>query len=117
MNYLRVVARDASGLAAACGTFVAMRWLICILFTLPQCWRARNLQPADIRMGDGPFTARRRGAQAKLSGYRVFSGIREIWARDVYLKDDYLSISNSAVVIDLGGLGGGEYHRRRRWED
>jgi hypothetical protein len=21
-----------------------------------------------------------------------------------------------AVVIDLGGLGGGEYHRRRRWE-
>jgi predicted MFS family arabinose efflux permease len=22
-----------------------------------------------------------------------------------------------AVVIDLGGLGGGEYHRRRRWND
>jgi hypothetical protein len=22
-----------------------------------------------------------------------------------------------AVVIDLGGLGGGEYHRRRRWDD
>jgi uncharacterized oligopeptide transporter (OPT) family protein len=22
-----------------------------------------------------------------------------------------------AVVIDLGGLSGGEYHRRRRWED
>jgi hypothetical protein len=21
------------------------------------------------------------------------------------------------VVIDLGGLSGGEYHRRRRWED
>jgi hypothetical protein len=21
------------------------------------------------------------------------------------------------VVIDLGGLGGGEYHRRRRWQD
>lgn len=21
------------------------------------------------------------------------------------------------VVIDLGGLGGGEYHRRRRWND
>jgi uncharacterized oligopeptide transporter (OPT) family protein len=21
-----------------------------------------------------------------------------------------------AVVVDLGGLGGGEYHRRRRWE-
>ena len=22
-----------------------------------------------------------------------------------------------AVVIDVGGLGGGEYHRRRRWAD
>ena len=22
-----------------------------------------------------------------------------------------------AVVIDLGGVGGGEYHRRRRWQD
>jgi hypothetical protein len=22
-----------------------------------------------------------------------------------------------AVVIDLGGIGGGEYHRRRRWVD
>ncbi len=22
-----------------------------------------------------------------------------------------------AVVIDLGGLSGGEYHRRKRWED
>jgi hypothetical protein len=22
-----------------------------------------------------------------------------------------------AVVIDLGGIGGGEYHRRRRWSD
>jgi hypothetical protein len=22
-----------------------------------------------------------------------------------------------AVVVDVGGLGGGAYHRRRRWED
>jgi hypothetical protein len=22
-----------------------------------------------------------------------------------------------AIVIDLGGFGGGEYHRRRRWQD
>jgi hypothetical protein len=21
------------------------------------------------------------------------------------------------IVIDLGGVGGGEYHRRRRWQD
>ncbi len=28
-----------------------------------------------------------------------------------------LLILGVAVVIDLGGLSGGEYHRRRRWED
>jgi FkbM family methyltransferase len=102
LNYFKVIARDASGLAATCGMLVAVRWLLCIVLTLPQCLKSRNLQPADIRMGNGPFVARHRGARAKLSGNRVFSGIREIWVRDVYLKDDYLSISNSAVVVDLG---------------
>jgi FkbM family methyltransferase len=53
-------------------------------------------------MGHGPFTVSRKGAQAKLAGPQVFSGIREIWVRDVYLKGDYLKVSPGALVIDLG---------------
>src|SRR5580692_2741184 len=101
-NYFRVILRDASGVAASCGMLVAVRWLMFVALTFRECMRTRNLQPADIRMGNGPFLAQHRGARAKLSGNRVFSGIREIWVRDVYLKDDYLSISRSALVVDFG---------------
>jgi FkbM family methyltransferase len=53
-------------------------------------------------MGHGPFSVVRQGAGAKLTGEQVFSGIREIWVRDVYLKNNYLEIPPGALVIDLG---------------
>jgi FkbM family methyltransferase len=101
-NYIRTLARDAAGIAGTCGPWIAIRWLWCILVTLPECLKIRNLQPADRLMGNGPFTVSRKGARAKLTGQQVFSGIREIWVRDVYLKGDYLKISPGALVIDLG---------------
>jgi FkbM family methyltransferase len=102
MNQLKTIARDARGIAATCGWGVALRWLWCVLLTFTECYKAGNLQPADQRMGNGPFVAVRQGAQAKLGGQQVFSGIREIWVRDVYLKNNYLQIPAGALVIDLG---------------
>jgi FkbM family methyltransferase len=102
VNYLHKIARDATGIAATCGWWVAVRWLFCIASTLPECIRTRNLQPADRRMGDGPFIVTRRRARAKLCGRQVFSGLREIWVRDVYLKNDFLEIPNASLVVDLG---------------
>jgi FkbM family methyltransferase len=100
--YVRTIARDARGIAATCGFWVTLRWLWCILVTLPEGLKVRNLQPADRLMGNGPFSVSRQGARARLAGQQVFSGIREIWVRDVYLKDDYLKIPPGALVIDLG---------------
>ena len=102
MNYLKTIARDAKGIRATCGWSVALRWLWSIALTFLECLKARNLQPADRRMGCGPFAVRRQSAQAKLAGQRVFSGIREIWVRDVYLKNNYLKIPPGALVVDLG---------------
>jgi FkbM family methyltransferase len=102
MNYLKIILKDARGIATRCGWPVALRWLWCVLATLPACMRSHNLQPADLRMGNGPFLVSRNGARAKLAGQQVFSGIREIWVRDVYLKNDYLRISPGALVVDLG---------------
>lgn len=102
MNYLRTIVRDARGVAVACGLWVALRWLWCIVLTWRECLRVRNLQPADRRMRSGPFAVARRGSRAKLAGQQVFSGIREIWVRDVYLKDNYLDIPPGALVVDLG---------------
>jgi FkbM family methyltransferase len=101
-RYFRTIARDAAGIATACGPLVAMHWLACIMLALPECLKTRNLQPADRRMGAGPFVVTRRLARAKLSGQQVFSGIREIWIRDVYLRDDYLAIPRGGLVVDLG---------------
>jgi FkbM family methyltransferase len=53
-------------------------------------------------MGDGPFRARRARSEAILTGTQVFSNLREIWVRDVYLKDDFLSVPKNAIVVDLG---------------
>ena len=102
MNQLRIIVHDARGIAETCGWRVAVRWLWCILLTSPECRRARNLQPADRRMGNGPFTVVRQGARAKLVGNQVFSGIREIWVRDVYLRNNYLQIPPGSLVVDLG---------------
>jgi FkbM family methyltransferase len=106
VNHLRIIARDARGIAVTCGWRVAVRWLWCILLTWPECKRVRNLQPADRRMGNGPFKVARQGARAKLAGQQVFSGIREIWVRDVYLKNNYLQIQPGSLVVDLGANQG-----------
>jgi FkbM family methyltransferase len=102
LNYLKSITRDARGISRACGPLLAIHWLFCIATAFLECLHTGNLQPADRRMGNGPFVVRRGKARAKLIGRQVFSGIREIWVRDVYLKNDYLAISKGALVVDLG---------------
>jgi len=101
-NHIHKIIIDARGIAKRCGWLVSLRWLWNIALTLPACLKTRNLQPADLRMGSGPFLVNRAGARAQLIGRQVFSGIREIWVRDVYLKNDYLTIPTGATVVDLG---------------
>ncbi|MHB9011050.1 MAG: FkbM family methyltransferase [Ignavibacteriaceae bacterium] len=38
----------------------------------------------------------------KLIANQIFSGIREIWIRNVYLKDGFIKIPDAGVIIDLG---------------
>jgi FkbM family methyltransferase len=102
INFLQVILRDARGIARVCGPGIALRWLWCIASSVRECVAQRNLQPADRLMGHGPFSVRRGTAQANLAGEQVFTGIREIWVRDVYLKNDFLRIEPGAVVLDLG---------------
>src|SRR2546423_5965385 len=99
---VRIILRDFIGLVRACGIGVALRWLLMIALNLKKCVRARNLQPADLAMGVGPFAARLGRARAKLFGAQAISGIREIWGRDVYLDHGRLSILPDATVVDLG---------------
>ncbi len=102
LRFATVVASDFVGLTRVCGPAVAARWAGSVVQTFNRCRQARNLQPADQAMGEGPFRVKRKHATARMAGPRILSGIREIWVRDVYLKDDYLQIPPDAVVVDLG---------------
>jgi FkbM family methyltransferase len=102
MNALLKIASDAAGISRVCGISVAAKWLMLTVIKLPAVLKSRNLQPADRAMGDGPFKAKRARSRAILTGSQVFSNLREIWVRDVYLKDDFLSVPRNAVVVDLG---------------
>jgi FkbM family methyltransferase len=106
MNVLLKIAVDAAGITKVCGISVALKWLSLILINFPAVARSGNLQAADRAMGKGPFQARRAQSRAILIGTQVFSGLREIWVRDVYLKDDFLSVPKNAVVVDLGANQG-----------
>lgn len=97
-----LILRDFFGLWRAAGLFVALRWLGCIVRRFGACRRERNLQPADLAMGPGPYRVRLRRSAARLFGVQVISGIREIWVRDVYLYQDFLSIKDGDTVVDLG---------------
>ena len=95
-------AGDAAALWRTCGPAVAARWVGSVAAHLPACLRTGSLSAADDAMGEGPFTARLGGARARLVGPGVIGGIREIWARDSYLGEGFLRISNADVVVDLG---------------
>ena len=102
MNALLKIAADAAGISRVCGMSVAAKWLGLVLIKFPAVLKSGNLQPVDRAMGNGPFEARRARSRAILTGSQVFSNLREIWVRDVYLKDDFLSVPRNGLVVDLG---------------
>jgi len=55
-------------------------------------------------MGDGPFAIAldKYNCRFQIAGPGAFSGIREIYVRDVYLRDGWLQIRPQDVVMDLG---------------
>jgi FkbM family methyltransferase len=101
-RFARIVLSDFFGLTRVAGPVVSVRWLLAILLTLPKCFRQRNLQPADLAMGHGPFAVRLGKSRAKLAGEYAISGAREIWVRQVYMGDGFLEIKDGATVVDLG---------------
>lgn len=98
----KLIVTDALGLSRVCGPRVAARWLANIMKTFKVCARSHSLTPADEACGAGPFPVRRGHARARIYGPCGVGGIREIWVRDVYLRDDFLSIPPDAQVVDLG---------------
>lgn len=101
--------RDLFGITRVCGPRIAFLWLLCVVKTFPECFASHTLMPADKAMGTGPFNIRGviigSSEDQALDASVVFSGIREIWVRNVYLGA-VLSIPEHGTIVDLGANRG-----------
>ena len=97
---------DIVGVAKVSGIGRAIQWAVCVALTLPANLRSKNLLAADRLMGEGPFRVRHDGTSALLVGESSFSGLREIWVRDVYARENFLEIPDNGTVLDLGSNRG-----------
>src|SRR5687768_10363700 len=98
----RQLASDFNGLRRVCGNAFAVRWLAAVARHFPTCLKTRNLQAADLAFGRGPVGAKFGHAQAQLVGDSIVTGVREIWVRDCYLGDGFLTIPDGSTVVDIG---------------
>jgi FkbM family methyltransferase len=96
------LASDFKGIARVSGVGTALRWAACVALTMPRNLKTRNLLAADQMMGTGPFRVRHAVGSAILTGQSAFSGLREIWVRDVYARGNFLQIPDGGLVVDLG---------------
>lgn len=102
MRFIKQILSDFGGIVRVCGLVTGFKWLLFILIKLPQCFQVKNLQPADRIFGDGPIKVKSKNGKINLTGGQIFSSIREIWVRNVYLKNNFIKIPDEGIVVDLG---------------
>lgn len=108
MNNLAKFWGDFSGLLTICGPSVAFRWLYHVLINLPSIIKMKDLQIADKAMSIGPFnvTLKKYNCKFQILGPQAISGIREMYVRDIYLRNGWLKIKPNNIVLDLGANTG-----------
>jgi len=52
--------------------------------------------------GEGPIKVNAQYGKVNLLGGQIFSSIREIWVRNVYTKNNFVTIPDDGLVVDLG---------------
>lgn len=102
MNNLIKVISDIKNIFYTVSFITAIKWIFNLFFYFKDILKKRNLEPADIKMGNGPIRVWRGKVKANLSGHQIFSGIREIWVRDCYLFRNILKFNDNGLVVDLG---------------
>jgi FkbM family methyltransferase len=98
------VASDFSGLWRVCGPRVACEWLLHVAGQAGAIIRERTLQPADHAMGGQPLKINYPTCPSTflVPGGANISGVREMYVRDCYLRDEALSLRDAKTVVDLG---------------
>jgi FkbM family methyltransferase len=104
MKLVKKLVEDFIGLCRVVGPFQALRWAALVFGHILDIVKIKNLQPADQAMGKGPFRVRIKPNNLDffIAGTGAFSGIREMYVRDTYLRNGLLTIKDNDVVLDLG---------------
>ena len=102
MRIFSQISTDFAGIIKICGIVTAIKWLFFIVVKFPKCIADGNLQPADRMFGEGPIKVKSKYGYINLLGGQIFSSIREIWVRKVYTKNNFVTIPDDGVVVDLG---------------
>lgn len=95
---------DFVGIWRTCGLGVGLRWLLGVVMHVRAAMRSGNLQGVDRFLGPGPFVITHPACSRRftVAGEGVVSGIREMYARDCYLRGRRGLIRDGDVVVDLG---------------
>ena len=103
---LKKLIHDIKAIYLICGYKLAFKWGWNIFTNITTIVKQRNLSIADALMGCGPFSIKIDDLMFKVGipqGTKgmPFAGIREMYARNVYLAEDF-RIKDGALVLDLG---------------
>lgn len=103
MSLYKKLFGDFFGLVRVLGPYLALKWAAMVFLNFNGIAKVRNLQLADRAMGEGPFLVSfGSDVRFQISGPEAFSGIREMYVRDTYLRHGLLTIEDGNVVLDLG---------------
>jgi FkbM family methyltransferase len=98
---LKKLSTDLSAMHRMLGVSALLRYVWALARSAPTILREGNMMSADRRMDRGLFKVRHPAATVTLPG-TTFSGIREIYLRDVYGMADTLCVRDGGLVVDLG---------------
>ncbi len=105
MQQVSKLIANLRGVYRACGPGPALAYAASIAGTLPAAARTRTLQDADRRMARRSWRFRTQGVDVVLDG-RLWSGAREMYAREVYFPDRRFDLAPGTMVVDLGANTG-----------
>jgi hypothetical protein len=98
---VRKLVREINGVRRMCGPACAAQYSAQVLLQFPQILRSGNLQAADRGMTSRTRSFRVGKNHIVLDG-SMFSGAREMYARQVYFALDGFSVAPGQVAVDLG---------------
>ena len=93
------------GIARICGPAIAARWAASLLLRMGGGDHAVTTCSRPTRLWEkGHFTVRLPSFKAsfRVAGPSVFSGVREMYVRDVYRRGEWVEPDADDVVVDLG---------------